>query len=153
MFIVSSLLVLSWFVGPQGPTITTVPLPQSSPIANGQIVCNEILSSMLKQDALAPVELTSKVTKGSEEFTLRIVGNELRIVTKAEKTAGSTASPMRIVVNDAAVLSAWSSDDSKSISTILLSRSNGFAIWTRSRASTFVGGPAPELQSVYFTCR
>ena len=132
----------------------SVPLPSPSAVSMPQFTCHEVLSSTIRAQRGQPPLLRASVRRGGEVFHMRLIGNTLNSVTKAEASIGEAEGhAMTVLSNDTGVVVATGSDSPGSSISFVLQRQTGFALWTRTRATTWLGHNAPEIQAVYFACR
>jgi hypothetical protein len=110
------------------------------------------MSSALRASSKA--DLRGELRRGSEVFYLRLAGRTLNLMTKAEVSLGEAGGhSFSVQVDSASHLVAAGEDAPDSFATLLLNKDSGYAVWSRSRSTTLLGGDAPEVQAVYFVCR
>ena len=91
-------------------------------------------------------------------MALKIEGKTLSLITVASVKAGNTdAARFEIVKGDkdflmAVFISEGSIPSMSSISSLVLNKKNGLAVWTKSRAE-FLAYDAPDTQGIYLACR
>jgi hypothetical protein len=81
------------------------------------------------------------------------MGDVLNLVTKAEASIGEARGhPIPVITATPDLVVATGPDTPGSTMSFVLQRKSGYAIWTRTQASTWLGANAPSIQSVYFHC-
>ena len=136
------------------PNDLSVPLPSPSAVSMPLFTCHEVLSSSITTERGQPPLLQAAVRRGGEVFHMRLIGNTLNLMTKAEASIGEAEGhPMTVLSSEAGVVVATGSDSPGSSMSFVLQRKSGFALWTRTRATTWLGHNAPEIQAVYFACK
>lgn len=134
-------------------TLSSV-LPAPSAVSAPQFTCTEVVSTSISSENTKPVSVTAEARRGREIFYMRLMGETLNLVSKAEATIGETAGhPMPVASSTPEVIWAMSLDAPGSSMSFLLQRKSGYAVWTRTGASTWLGANAPNVQSVYFSCK
>jgi hypothetical protein len=96
----------------------------------------------------------AQARRGGEIFYMRLVGETLNLMTKAEASIGEAAGhPMIVSSSNSEAILAFGLDPAGSSMSFLLQRKTGYAVWTQARATTWLGANAPDVQVVYFACK
>jgi hypothetical protein len=129
-------------------------LPAPSAVTAPQFTCTEIVSTSISSERGTPQSARAEARQGREVFYMRLMGNVLNLVTKAEASIGEAAGhPMSVTTATSDLVVATAPDTPGSAMSFVVQRKSGYAIWTRTQASTWLGANAPSVQSVYFHCR
>ncbi len=134
---------------------TKIPFPYSNNVSqNTSFACKSILSStIIGNSGDIPINgIEASIEKGTDQIAMNIKDPETLIFqTGANISAGITdGDEFRIIQNDDTTLSAvWY--NSNTVSTIVLNKSNGIAIWLRG-TPTFITFDAPYANTIYMTC-
>ena len=151
---VLTMTVMPFAVGQASPQGVSSVLPPPSLVSAPQFTCREVLSTSISSENTKPASVTAQARRGGEIFYMRLMGETLNLVSKAEASIGeATGHPMTVASSNAEVIWAVALDPPGSSMSFLLQRKSGYAVWTRTQASTWLGANAPDVQSVYFSCK
>jgi hypothetical protein len=93
---------------------------------------------------------------GTDMLAVEVDGKTLKFITRASVEAGqASAAAFQIIRNDKDVLAAVDHQSGVlglSLSSFLLNKKNGYAVWTKSRPS-FLVDEQPDTQTHYLQCR
>ena len=138
---------------PAGQNTSSV-LPPPASVSLPQFTCREVISTSIRSENTKPASVSGSSQRGTEVFYMRLMGDTLNLVTKAEASIGEATGHLMTVVSsspDAVWATALTSADGSM--SFVFQRRSGYAVWTRIRASTWLGANTPDVQTVYFACK
>ena len=139
----------------QVPAKQTVAFPPTQPVgAKRVLTCLSLMETDLtaSRDATLVNGIEGKVSSGQDGVSLSIKnGSTVEFLSGAGAKAGGGAATFQIVRNDAAQMAAYFFDG-QSMSSLVLNKDNGLAIWSKIR-STFPIYDAPTGSSSFLVCR
>jgi hypothetical protein len=150
----STLVAIALTAGqPAGQNLSSV-LPPAALISLPQFTCREVISTSIRSESTKPASVSASSQRGTEVFYMRLMGDTLNLVTKAEASIGeATGHRMTVVSSTADAVWATALTSADGSMSFVLQRRSGYAVWTRTRASTWLGANAPDVQTVYFACK
>lgn len=149
----STLLAIALTAAQPGSPKISSTLPPAAPVSMPQFTCREVISTSIRSEKTKPTSVSASSQRGGEVFYMRLMGDTLNLVAKAEASIGeATGHPMTVVSSspDAVWATALTSADGSM--SFVLQRRSGYAVWTRTRVSTWLGANAPDVQTVYLAC-
>lgn len=139
----------------QGPAKQTVAFPPTQPVgAKRVLTCLSLMETDLtaSRDATLANGIEGKVSSGQNGVSISIKNDStVEFLSDAGAKAGGGAATFQIVKNDASQLAAYFFDG-QSMSSLVLNKENGLAIWSKIR-STFPVYDAPTGSSSFLVCR
>lgn len=154
--------LLCSLVGCGSSTITTR-LPATFPpeLKAGETINEYACESINVTSIYADMEedkIQSSIRKGSDNLSLKIEGDLLKMLTVASVKAGTIdAAPLKILYNTDDYLHAMDLEGNPPgnlLTTFTLNKKKGYAIWNRIRAqATMSRTKNPETDSYYMVCR
>ena len=137
--------------GSQDQPVLSRPLPRPTPVQGSAMACQSLLVTTLFPDILSEhIEGASQVT--TDQVAIEIQGDRLRFMTGASVDVGlSTPALFQVLQNDADVLTAIYHATDGSLDSFILNKTNGIAVWTKSRSSSVLNDQ-PDTQSLYLQC-
>lgn len=160
--------------------ITSRALPPATVVDASSLACEALVSTTISPSQLAPADffqisdssfrkpkaeieglvhartLEASSSVGTDRLAIEVRSDGLHFVTRAAVESGiAFAPPFRIVKNDSNALAAVDLQEGSlgfTLSTFLLNKQNGLAVWTKSRPS-FAIRQEPDTQAHYLLCR
>jgi hypothetical protein len=155
-------------------------LPPATAVLGDTLACDALISSRIKpvqpadadllqvsDDSFMKPEAERKRLRaerrlegssslGTDKLAIEVRGRELHFVTSASvETGAAFGPPFRIIKNDDSALAAVDLQEGLmgfTLSSFLLNKRNGLAVWTKSRPS-FLIHAEPDTQAHYLRCR
>ena len=138
------------------PTGVSAELPTDNDLRNrNSFSCSALLETDMtgSTDSLRPRGLEGKVAPGTNNIAVSISDTgTLSFLSQAGFSAGTTRGSEFVVHKNDADELVESYYDGQSYNSFVLNRKNGFAIWSKIRA-TFIGYEAPTGAQTYLACK
>lgn len=123
-----------------------------------EISCEALTSAFLeaKKDSITREKdgVKASVKEGTDQVTLKIVGDTVKFLTSASFEAGTLdGARFQAVRNDDKYLIAvLNYKNNSGIETIIVEKESGLGTWVRNEANSFVTSN-PDVQAYYLICR
>ena len=150
----ATLLIIALTAAQAGGQRNASVLPPAAQVSLPQFTCHEVISTSIRSENTSSVSVSASSQRGQEVFYMRLMGDTLNLVTKAEASIGEAVGhSMTVVSSSPDTVWATALTASDGATSFVLQRRSGYAIWTRTRASTWLGSNAPDNQTVYLACK
>lgn len=135
--------------------VASVATPRGAAIQSNALACEALLTTSILP-ASEGKRLEARTSLGTDKLALEIHGRVLKFMTRAAVEAGmATAAEFQILRNDDDALAAVNYQSGalgSTLSSLLLNKKNGLAVWTKSHPS-FLVDEQPDTQAFYLRCR